>query len=149
MPPFGVRQECVDFWVHVCYLYANWVIFPAEGPEMKKLTFIFLCVVTLSARTGLSDEPRDERLTSQVTAILKECSNLSVRGATRADLLKDFTTEGGIFWRGKRIYASRICPFIKIDVEFDVPIPSKSTTEVSTDKIKSISRPYLEYTISD
>lgn len=37
---------------------------------------------------------------------------------TRADLLKVFTTEGGISTGLHRTYVSRDCPFFKVDVDF-------------------------------
>src|SRR5258706_11981966 len=40
-------------------------------------------------------------------------------GMTRTDLLKVFTTEGGLSTGLERKFVSRDCPFFKVDVEFE------------------------------
>src|SRR6267378_8709926 len=41
-------------------------------------------------------------------------------GMTRSDLLKVFTTEGGLSTRTHRTYVLKQCPTIKVDVEFSI-----------------------------
>jgi hypothetical protein len=60
-------------------------------------------------------------------------------GMNRRDLLRVFTTEGGLSTRTRRTYVLKQCPVIKVDVEFSV---SKNEAE---DTINQISRPYLDY----
>ena len=60
-------------------------------------------------------------------------------GMTRSDLLRVFTTEGGLSTRTRRTFVLKQCPTIKVDVEFSV---SASEAE---DKISQISKPYLDY----
>ena len=67
-------------------------------------------------------------------------------GQTRADLLKAFTTEGGISTTSQRQYVYRQCPFIKVLVKFAAADREK---ELPTDKIIEISRPYLEWSVMD
>jgi len=71
-------------------------------------------------------------------------------GATRKDLLRVFTEEGGLSTRTHRAYAYKHCPYIKVDVEF-APVGNEDNgfTEMPEDKISTISRPYLEYRIAD
>jgi hypothetical protein len=64
-------------------------------------------------------------------------------GMTRSDLLRLFTTEGGLFTRTHRTYVLKQCPTIKVDVEFSV---SRNEAE---DTINQISRPYLDYSHID
>ncbi|HEX2666527.1 MAG TPA: hypothetical protein VHM93_27110 [Candidatus Acidoferrum sp.] len=64
-------------------------------------------------------------------------------GMTRSDLLNVFTTEGGLSTRTHRTYVLKQCRIIKVDVEFSI-----SASE-SEDKIRQISKPYLEYGITD
>src|SRR5580692_9542141 len=59
----------------------------------------------------------DQALTKKVGVILTECEKIKP-GMTRAQLLKTFTTEGGLSGPTARTYVSRRCPYIKIDVEF-------------------------------
>src|SRR5690242_755070 len=77
-------------------------------------------------------------------------------GMTRADLLKVFTTEGGISTRLSRTYVYRECPYFKVDVEFEaVGMPARDADgrvtliESGHDIIKKISRPYLEFSEMD
>jgi hypothetical protein len=60
-------------------------------------------------------------------------------GMTRSDLLRVFTTEGGVSTRTHRTYVLKRCPTIKVDFEFSI-----SGSEAD-DKIAQISKPYLDY----
>jgi len=64
-------------------------------------------------------------------------------GMTRSDLLRVFTTEGGLSTRTRRVYVLKQCRTIKVDVEFSI---SENEAE---DKITQISKPYLDYGIYD
>jgi hypothetical protein len=75
---------------------------------------------------------------------------------TREDLLKVFTTEGGLSTGLRRTFVSRDCPYFKVDVQFEaVGRPSRDAggrvtlEEGKQDIIVQISRPYLQFTVSD
>jgi hypothetical protein len=69
---------------------------------------------------------------------------------TRADLLKVFTTEGGLSTRLQRTYVWQQCPYIKVDVRFKPDGDEKERLqEHPTDTIVEISRPYLQWMIID
>ncbi|MGH9741620.1 MAG: hypothetical protein ACRD51_04640 [Candidatus Acidiferrum sp.] len=75
---------------------------------------------------------------------------------TRDDLLKVFTTEGGLSNGLRRKFVSRECPYFKVDVEFEpVGRPTRdgdgrvTVVEDSRDIITRISRPYLQFSITD
>lgn len=70
-------------------------------------------------------------------------------GMTRADLLKVFTTEGGMSTRQHRTYVYKGCGYIKVEVEFRPIQDTQSGAEMPTDRIISISQPFLEYSIAD
>jgi len=70
-------------------------------------------------------------------------------GMTRADLLKVFTEEGGVSSRQSRQYVYRGCQYFKVDVQFEPVGDATKPDESPADKIKSISRPYLQWAISD
>lgn len=59
-------------------------------------------------------------------------------GMTRSDLLRVFTSEGGLSTRTHRTYVLRQCPIIKVDVEFSI------AGNDANDKITQISKPYLD-----
>jgi hypothetical protein len=71
-------------------------------------------------------------------------------GATRAELLKVFAEEGGISTRAQRTYVYRECRYIKVDVEFK-PIDEMGNArdEHPKDEIVKISRPYLDWSVTD
>ncbi len=77
-------------------------------------------------------------------------------GMTREALLKVFTTEGGLFTGLQRTFVNRDCPLFKVEVEFQaVGRPGRdrdgrvTLIEGSQDIILKISRPYLQFTITD
>ncbi len=90
----------------------------------------------------------DPVLQEKISAIIKECA-LIRPGMTRADLLKVFTEEGGLFVPDRRSYVHRFCSYIKVDVEFSLTDPNQSTdfldSERPTDIITKTSKPYLEW----
>ena len=77
-------------------------------------------------------------------------------GMTREDLLKIFTTEGGLSTGLNRRFVSRDCPYFKVDVEFravgrsDRDSDGRVTlVEDSRDIIVKISQPYLQLSMAD
>ena len=91
----------------------------------------------------------DADLTRKIAKIIHDSQQIKV-GMTRADLLKIFTTEGGISSRSWRRYVYRTCPFIKVDVEFEpVGMEKDLLHEKESDKIVKISQPFLEFTVCD
>ena len=95
--------------------------------------------------TGLPVTTANEILAKQMFDILKECESIKP-GMTRADLLKIFTTEGGLSTQTRRTFVHSRCPYIKVDVEF---APEKAKQEQPTDTITKISKPYLAWSIID
>ena len=93
--------------------------------------------------------PEASGLTKQISAILTECQKIKP-GMTRAELLKVFTTEGGLSTAAWRTFVYRGCPYIKVDVDFTPSDPKqKMVEERPTDTIRKISKPYLDWSISD
>jgi hypothetical protein len=77
-------------------------------------------------------------------------------GMTREDLVKTFTTEGGLSTGLHRTFVSRDCAYFKVDVEFKpVGRPNRdgdgrvTLEEDPRDIIVKISRPYLQFSITD
>jgi len=102
-----------------------------------------------------AQDASDDRNVKWVMHVLEQIENIKL-GMTRADLLKVFTTEGGLSTGLHRTYVSRSCPYFKVDVTFRaVGRPSRDTEgrptmdEDSRDEISSISRPYLAFSVFD
>ena len=93
------------------------------------------------ARAGDNDRTR------WVSDVLKSIETIKI-GMTRQELRKVFTTEGGISFVRQRRYIHRECAYIKVDVEF-APTHEGQREELPTDRIARISRPFLEWSITD
>ena len=116
---------------------------------MKNLTCVLLAVVALGflvAPSHAADEV-DKNLTKQISDILTECKKITA-GTIRTELLKIFTTEGGLSTATHRTFVHRRCPYIKVEVDFSLSDP-KQKDERPTDTVSKISKPYLEWSIID
>ena len=91
----------------------------------------------------------DEVLSKKIAQVLNECESM-VPGMTRAQLLKVFTTEGGLSTAGKCTYAHRRCPYIKVDVEFNLSETNQNAVpDRPADVVRRISPSYLQWRIID
>jgi len=114
---------------------------------LRILLFITIASSVLGQQTaGNPCAPSEKEHTQWVDSVLRLVSTLK-SGMTRKDLSKLFTEEGGLSIRTQRTYVYRQCPHIKVDVTF-APA-SAGINEMPEDVIVKISRPYLQYTISD
>jgi hypothetical protein len=108
-----------------------------------------LIVTCLIAATIARAADEDADLTKKLQLIIGEVK-LVQPGMTRGDLLRFFTIEGGFSTRKHRRYVERRCPYIKVDVEFDlIGQAAGPSGESSADIIKHISEPFLQLTIGD
>jgi hypothetical protein len=101
-------------------------------------------VVTLAG-----EAPVDLEHAQWVSSVLRWTYDIKPE-MTRGDLLKVYTTEGGISTRTRRTYVLKGCPSIKVNVEF---APSGNTQDGSLedpkDTILKISKPYLDFSLMD
>jgi hypothetical protein len=118
---------------------------------MRKIGSIVL--LWLAASTALGQEniwPAQHRSdidlehTKWVESVMRSIFTIKP-GATRKDLLRVFTEEGGLSTRTERTYVYKRCRYIKVDVEF-APVGDlqEGLSEMPADKITTISRPYLD-----
>jgi len=125
------------------------------------LVFGLMSTVSMSASSCSSSVPsatqdscaQDHQ--AWVTHALEKMETIKT-GMTRGDLLKIFTTEGGISTPLNRRFVSRDCPYFKVDVEFRaVGRPDKdrdgpvTLVEDPRDIIVKISQPFLQSSIAD
>ena len=118
---------------------------------MKKA--VLVSVVLLIMFIIISQSAQTQRKTighsEWVAKSLSEIQTVKV-GMNRRDLLKLFTVEGGVSNRRTRTYVYRECPYIKVDVGFElVGMPNDKLTEHMEDRITRISKPYLEQSVID
>ena len=84
-----------------------------------------------------------------ISDVLTECQTIKP-GMTRVELLKHFTTEGGISTAEHRTFVYRSCPYIKVYVDFSPSDPKLPILEERpTDTIIKISKPCLDWGVSD
>jgi hypothetical protein len=115
---------------------------------------LFALLLATSSLVAQSPQKAQSQ-TEWIAGSLKAIEKIKV-GMTRADLLKLFTTEGGLSTGLKRTYVYRDCPYIKVDVEFEpAGRPARDAdgrvtlVEAAEDVIKEISRPYLAWMVAD
>jgi hypothetical protein len=118
-----------------------------KGPDVRFDERIRLALLSLGKLKGTPTI--NPALTKAIGEILLESRKI-VPGTTRAELLKTFTTEGGLSNAKQRTYAHRRCPYIKIDVEFKLADSNQGALdERATDTVSKVSRLYLDWTVLD
>lgn len=114
---------------------------------MKHL--LSLALLLIASFTVLAQEAQiDSGHTKWVASVLGSIHTIKP-GMTRADILKVFTTEGGLSNRRNRTYVYKGCPYIKVTFEFKPVEDPNNPTEMPTDRVVSISAPFLQYTVGD
>ena len=122
---------------------------------LKLLTSAGLVGVPAVAATAQVKAPLSPDHLAWVSGVLKQMQSVKP-GMTREHLLSVFTTEGGLSTGLQRTYVSKECPYFKVSVEFR-PVGRPARNEFgrvtldddSRDIIKTISQPYLEFSIMD
>jgi hypothetical protein len=92
----------------------------------------------------------NEERTKWIAKVLRQIGTIKP-GMRRKDLLAMFRTEGGLSFRTQQTFVSIECPYIKVDVQFKVATDSGQSgpNEGQNDIIKSVSRPYLAWNLTD
>jgi hypothetical protein len=90
-----------------------------------------------------------EERTKWIAKVLRQITKIEP-GMKRQDLLKVFTTEGGLSTRFQRTYVYSECPYIKVNVRFKAANHEGNAVEEQPDDIiESISQPYLAWSTMD
>ena len=90
-----------------------------------------------------------EERTKWISKVLRQIGKINP-GMRRKDLLKVFTTEGGLSTRTQRTYVYVECPYIKVNVRFKALNSERpELNEDLDDIIESISQPYLAWSVMD
>jgi hypothetical protein len=122
---------------------------------LKLLMSAGLVSVPGVAATAQVKDPLSPEHLAWVSGVLRQMQSVKP-GMTRERLLSVFTTEGGLSTGLQRTFVSKECPYFKVSVEFQaVGRPNRDEAgrvtldEDSRDIIKTISQPYLEFSIMD
>ena len=101
--------------------------------------FLLLSTLVVPLQTSLSPQSGDDQAHLQwLSKSLDSIQAIKV-GMTRRDLLTLFREDGALQFMPIR-YVYKECPVIKVDVTFTVNV----TGDQLNDRIKSLSKPYLE-----
>jgi|HubBroStandDraft_6_1064221.scaffolds.fasta_scaffold435937_1 hypothetical protein len=94
-------------------------------------------------------EEYNRERTKWIAKVMRQITKIEP-GMKRQDLLKVFTTEGGLSTRFQRTYAYSECPYIKVNVRFRAASnEGNGVQEEPDDIIESISQPYLAWSVMD
>lgn len=111
--------------------------------------FIATCLLISGISISHSQQPSstDKEHAKWIASAIRAIGAIKP-GTTRGEMKKILQEEGGISTRTHRTYVYKQCPLIKVSIVFDATDADPST-EKPQDKVVSISRPYLEYSIMD
>ena len=118
--------------------------------SMTRRDIVFLLLPSIvSALSNSSASAQADNCESHihwVANVLTRMSTLKV-GSTRNEVLKLFTPEGGVSQGQRETFASRDCPYFKIDVEYMSGWPSRGYDDDSP--IVKMTKPYLGFSTED
>lgn len=116
---------------------------------MNRILCAIVLMLTATSITPKQTADSDLEHRKWISSVLESTETIKP-GMTREDLLKVFTTEGGISNRFQRTYVYKDCPYIKVRVEFEAATnPDDNFTEMPEDRITKISVPFLQYMVVD
>lgn len=98
--------------------------------------------------TSSTEKPTDAQMLVTLSELVADFGKVT-NGMSRADLSEVLDVEGGLSTRQKRTYVHPRCPFLKSDIEFTPGEDKGSTEQRPSDTIRSMSQPYLAWTIAD
>jgi hypothetical protein len=127
----------------------------------RLLVLVLISIASVSASSSIrfshsaKQTPCSQDHQAWVTHALENMETVKP-GMRREELLKVFTTEGGLSTGLNRRFVSRECPYFKVDVEFKAAGRSDRDTggrvtleEGPRDIIVKISQPYLQFSTTD
>jgi hypothetical protein len=117
---------------------------------MRKLARLMLLAIAVAS---VSAQEVDQVHAAWIRQVMHSISTIKP-GMTRKDLFAIFAEDGGLSIRTRGRYVYKQCPYIKVEVEFELVdkehgTVSGMTLEDPADKIVRVSRPYLEYPFMD
>lgn len=125
----------------------------------KRIAVLFLVGMIGSANMHATRASQQQQPQSHIAWVADALIRMQTikPGMTRSDLLKVFTTEGGLSTRLHRTFVSRDCLYFKVDVEFEADPQTRARDarglpiedEDARDIIVKISKPYVAFSIAD
>jgi hypothetical protein len=116
---------------------------------------VFFAIAVLSAAQLHGQSPKrpgssSDQCCSVVQNALQALDRIR-KGTKRSEIEEQFVIDGGLFSRERTRYSFRLCPLIKVDIAFDAD-PKDSAgfaTGSPNDTVSAVSKPYIEYPVTD
>ena|SRR5215831_13285203 len=115
---------------------------------LRRLKKLMIGWVILTSGVLLVHAQKATEQCHAITEVLQVVNGLKP-GASRAQLEKAFLLDGGMQFAGHTRYVFRTCHYIKLDVIFAGDGIDRRTELLSTDKIVNVSKPYLDFPVTD
>jgi hypothetical protein len=114
------------------------------------LTTIALLTMWGPCGNAVQDRPSSPDECCAIVTKAIDSVNKIKKDMLRSEVEKEFRLEGGLFSRNQTFYVYKNCPFIKIKVAFELdPSYTDFVTGSPKDRVLSVSKPYLEYSVAD
>ena len=114
---------------------------------MRKFMIISLCLATLWVLASKSQTDAVPKPCQFVAQALSDHQRI-ILGTKRAELESYFTLDGGVQFPGQSRYVYSKCPYLHVDVEFNLSKPNVVAPS-RDDRITKISKLYVEYPAAD
>jgi len=111
------------------------------------LTVIFGLMGWSSARPGMKSDNQSECCQMVQEALGK--SREIKPGATRREVEKNWTIDGGVHIRDEARYNYSKCEYIKVDIDFKRVAPTDQIEDSPDDLVTKVSKPFLAYPAAD
>ncbi len=115
---------------------------------MKKLFYIVISTIFIFSIISLTSCQKEFDFDKKLLKVISNYRQLKP-GMKRAEVLKNFTIQGGIYTRTHVTYTHKSSPYIKIDLVFKASDENKNDFENPNDIIVELSKLYLDYAVID
>jgi hypothetical protein len=112
----------------------------------KNWLVALVCVFVCFAGTGLSGQHQSECAT--ISQALRS-AQLITPGVKRQQVEEAFSLDGGASFRTATVYVSKICPMLKIKVEFVPSTKAPGAASNPEDIVSNVSTMYVEWPVRD
>ena len=115
-------------------------------------TLAVLCIGVLGLFVAIEIREQRENRSSSPCVFVQQVLSLSQQikiGMKRSEVEKHFVSDGGLQFPDRWRYTHPRCAYIKLEIEFK-PAPDRGPDLISkNDTVKSISKLYIEYPVTD
>jgi hypothetical protein len=115
----------------------------------KILPAIIVMILIYAVSVRLSGQQGQQQSECAVVSQALRSAQLITPGAKRQEVEKAFTQDGGVSFRTSTVYVSRMCPMLKIKIDFVPSAKAPGLIPSSDDTVSQVSQMYVEWPIRD